>query len=191
MAPGAAALASGVLSAACDDVQSQSGGIGADASDTTGDSLGDVQVDGARDGAGSDIPPDTTDGLGDVSADTGGDIGPDGEPVACEATASDVEGPFHIDGAPERTVLADVDEPGVRLWIDGVVTGPDCASPVAGALLDIWQADDEATITTRPATIVSVASCSLIVTGASPSRRFSPAGIHWAAARGRATSISW
>jgi catechol 1,2-dioxygenase len=65
----------------------------------------------------------------------------DAESSVCEPTGSDVEGPFHEPGAPERTVLADANEPGERLIIEGTVYGPDCTSPVEGALLDVWHAD--------------------------------------------------
>ena len=61
----------------------------------------------------------------------------------CEVTGSDIEGPFHLDDAPERTVLADEDEPGERLVIEGTVYGPDCETPLERALLDVWQADAE------------------------------------------------
>jgi catechol 1,2-dioxygenase len=65
----------------------------------------------------------------------------DGGADECELTGSDVEGPFHIEGAPQRTVLADTDEPGERLYIMGTVYGPDCRTPVANAMLDVWHAD--------------------------------------------------
>ena len=63
--------------------------------------------------------------------------------ASCQLTGSDVRGPFHIDGAPQRTQLASPDEPGEPLLIEGTVYGPDCQTPVAGALLDIWHADAE------------------------------------------------
>lgn len=90
-----------------------------------GESVGDVS--GRADG-GQDTGPDAPD-----AADTGA--------VTCEPTGSDVEGPFHVDGAPQRTVLADADEPGERLIVEGTVYGPDCSTAVAGAMLDIWHAD--------------------------------------------------
>lgn len=64
-------------------------------------------------------------------------------PTSCDLTGSDVRGPFHLDGAPQRTRLASPDEPGESLVIAGTVYGPDCETPVAGALLDIWHADTE------------------------------------------------
>ena len=70
-------------------------------------------------------------GIGD--ADTGG--------RSCQVTGSDIKGPFHEPGAPERTKIADDDEEGERLVIEGTVYGPDCTTPLAGVLLDVWQAD--------------------------------------------------
>lgn len=81
----------------------------------------------------------------DMEADVGTeDVGTEADmgEETCELTGSDVEGPFHIDGAPQRTVLADQDEPGERLMIEGTVYGPDCKTPVANAMLDVWHADD-------------------------------------------------
>lgn len=65
------------------------------------------------------------------------------EAGSCELTGSDIRGPFHVEGAPERAILASEDEPGQRLVIEGTVYGPDCATPVAGAVLDVWHADAE------------------------------------------------
>lgn len=62
---------------------------------------------------------------------------------SCEATGSDVEGPFHAEGAPERAELAPDDEPGTPLVVEGTVLGPDCRAPIAGAMLDVWHADAE------------------------------------------------
>ena len=74
-------------------------------------------------------------GLGGLAA-----CGDGGDP-RCEPTSADVTGPFYESGAPSRTALASADEPGERLVIRGTVRGPDCASPLEGVLLDLWQAD--------------------------------------------------
>jgi virginiamycin B lyase len=58
-----------------------------------------------------------------------------------EATASNAEGPYYKSGAPQRTVLAEPGMAGTRLLLTGQVLTMDC-QPVAGALLDFWQADD-------------------------------------------------
>jgi catechol 1,2-dioxygenase len=90
-------------------------------------------------------------GCGSSQANGTGDAGPtdadsglsDTGSPSCALTGSDVRGPFHISGAPQRTRLAGDDEPGEAMVIEGTVFGPDCQTPVAGALLDVWQADAE------------------------------------------------
>jgi catechol 1,2-dioxygenase len=59
----------------------------------------------------------------------------------CEPTRPDQDGPFYLKGAPRRTSLAGPSEPGEKLRIRGTVLSADCRTPLAGALLDIWQAD--------------------------------------------------
>lgn len=59
----------------------------------------------------------------------------------CRVTTPDALGPFHAPGAPMRTKIAEDNEPGERVTISGVVVADDCVTPIAGALLDIWQAD--------------------------------------------------
>ncbi len=117
---------------------STSGAVGGSDAGRDGDASADGGADGGRDGG--------TDGGRDGGADGGADTGvdaQDAENAVCEPTGSDVEGPFHEPGAPERTVLADADEPGERLVIEGTVYGPDCSTPVEGALLDVWHADTD------------------------------------------------
>lgn len=62
-------------------------------------------------------------------------------PDACTPTQADFRGPMYAPGAPRRTALAGVDEPGERLRIRGTVFGPDCKTTLPKALLDVWQAD--------------------------------------------------
>ncbi|MDQ2869636.1 MAG: twin-arginine translocation pathway signal protein [Acidobacteriota bacterium] len=59
----------------------------------------------------------------------------------CLPTAPDVAGPFYLPGAPRRLSLAAATEPGDRIAIRGRVLSADCRTAVAGALLDVWQAD--------------------------------------------------
>src|SRR5258708_36329649 len=61
---------------------------------------------------------------------------PEGRP-----TGPDTQGPFYLPGAPTRVALAAPDEPGDRLVVRGRVLHPDCRTPLAGTLLDVWQAD--------------------------------------------------
>src|SRR4051794_16878636 len=60
------------------------------------------------------------------------------------ATPATVLGPFHIDGSPELEYAADMSEglPGVPMFISGTVRSLD-GTPVGGAVLDVWQADEE------------------------------------------------
>ena len=59
----------------------------------------------------------------------------------CLPTSPDVLGPFYRAGAPARTRLTDPGEAGDVLMLSGTVYGPDCRTPLPGALLDVWQAD--------------------------------------------------
>jgi catechol 1,2-dioxygenase len=65
----------------------------------------------------------------------------DAADAACRATTDDVLGPFHRPGSPSRTMIASATEAGDRIALDGVVLADDCATPLAGAALDVWQAD--------------------------------------------------
>jgi hydroxyquinol 1,2-dioxygenase len=60
------------------------------------------------------------------------------------ATPATVLGPFHIEGSPELEYGADMSQglPGTPLFISGVVKDVD-GNPVPGAVLDLWQADNE------------------------------------------------
>lgn len=54
-------------------------------------------------------------------------------------TAANSEGPYYTPNAPMRASLLEEGMPGTRLVITGRVLTADCA-PVAGAVLDFWQA---------------------------------------------------
>src|SRR3712207_6527387 len=60
------------------------------------------------------------------------------------ATPATVLGPFHIEGSPELGYGDDMSQglPGRPLFLSGVVKDLD-GHPVAGAVLDVWQADNE------------------------------------------------
>ena len=60
----------------------------------------------------------------------------------CEATSADIEGPFYREDPPHRATLVTQDEPGRTLVIEGYVYGADCKTPLAGAVVDVWHADD-------------------------------------------------
>jgi protocatechuate 3,4-dioxygenase beta subunit len=59
---------------------------------------------------------------------------------ACRPTAEETEGPFFKPRSPQRTSLLEPGLRGTRLMLNGVVLSAACR-PVAGALLDFWQAD--------------------------------------------------
>jgi hydroxyquinol 1,2-dioxygenase len=60
------------------------------------------------------------------------------------ATPATVLGPFHIEGSPELGFGGDMSDgvPGTPLFIHGTVRDLD-GNPVAGGVLDVWQADTE------------------------------------------------
>jgi catechol 1,2-dioxygenase len=88
---------------------------------------------------------DDTGGAADASTGAAdADVGaPDADPLACEPTTDDALGPFFEDGAPMRVKIASDAEPGERLVVTGTIVEDDCITPVAGALLDVWQADED------------------------------------------------
>lgn len=60
------------------------------------------------------------------------------------ATESTVFGPFHVQGAPELALGADISggAPGEPLFVQATVKGLN-GEPVANALVDVWQADED------------------------------------------------
>lgn len=61
-------------------------------------------------------------------------------PASCTATVEQILGPYYLPEAPWRDSLLEPGMQGERLAIDGTVRALDC-SPIAGALLEVWQAD--------------------------------------------------
>lgn len=59
-----------------------------------------------------------------------------------DVTPQQTEGPFYTPDTPQRTSLLEPGMAGTPLVVSGTVLGTDCR-PVAGALLDFWQADDD------------------------------------------------
>ena len=75
---------------------------------------------------------------------TGAELAPTpacGDDDDLDATLSQTEGPFFTPNSPERVSLLEPGITGPRLVVTGYVYSTDC-QPVAGALLDFWQADD-------------------------------------------------
>lgn len=69
----------------------------------------------------------------------------------CLATSDDILGPYYLAGSPETTQIASEAEPGTRLHISGSVLSNDCMTPVAGAMIEIWQANAAAEYDTSSA----------------------------------------
>lgn len=60
---------------------------------------------------------------------------------SCAATDDNIEGPYYRAGAPFRSNLVDLRVSGAPLLVMGRVLAADCRRAIAGALLDVWQAD--------------------------------------------------
>ncbi len=60
----------------------------------------------------------------------------------CTLTSADIEGPYWSENHPNRTILANPDEPGTRIFISGVVLYNDCETPIENAIIDVWHAND-------------------------------------------------
>jgi catechol 1,2-dioxygenase len=70
-------------------------------------------------------------------------VGVDGPTPACEETEDNILGPFYRAGAPFRAELNTQGRPGRTLVLEGVVLGPDCRTPLSGAVVDVWHADTD------------------------------------------------
>jgi protocatechuate 3,4-dioxygenase beta subunit len=57
-------------------------------------------------------------------------------------TPSQTEGPYYKPNTPERTSLIEPGMSGTQLIVTGYVLNADC-KPIAGAWLDVWQANDK------------------------------------------------
>lgn len=57
-------------------------------------------------------------------------------------TTADILGPFYLPGAPEMPSLAPQGAAGTPVFITGTVYARDCQTPVAGASVDVWHAND-------------------------------------------------
>ncbi len=126
-----AALPLGAQLLACGDGDPQPGATDTAIADTAADddtAATDTLADDTAMPADTALPDDTT------MADT--------TPSVCDPTLPDAEGPFFVENAPETTKLAAVGEPGQPISMRGVVRGVDCAF-IAGAVIEVWQADDE------------------------------------------------
>ena len=103
---------------------------------------------GGRPGAGGEPggAGETATGGTPAEAGAGGSAGETGTggapPTTCgQTTAPNIEGPFFKVDSPERANLREANTTGTLLTISGTVYDESC-QPVAGALLDFWQADE-------------------------------------------------
>ena len=64
------------------------------------------------------------------------------QPAGCRLWPEQTEGPYHRDTPPERTDIAE-DRPGVPLRLGLRLMDAQAATPLAGALVEVWHADHE------------------------------------------------
>ena len=60
----------------------------------------------------------------------------------CYLTTEDILGPYFIENSPIRTVIAHPEEPGQRLLLSGRIFQSDCETPISGAIIEVWHAND-------------------------------------------------
>ena len=60
----------------------------------------------------------------------------------CVLTTDDILGPYFIEGTPIRTIIAHSNEPGQRLFVSGRILQNDCETPISGAMVEVWHAND-------------------------------------------------
>jgi protocatechuate 3,4-dioxygenase beta subunit len=58
----------------------------------------------------------------------------------CGATVEQIVGPYYLPDAPLRSDLREEGMPGIALEVAGAVRSTEC-EPLAGALVEVWQAD--------------------------------------------------
>ena len=61
----------------------------------------------------------------------------------CEPTTTDIMGPFFSEGAPQTNTIVPSSYQGDRLFLSGSVSATDCETPIANAVIDFWQADNQ------------------------------------------------
>ena len=63
--------------------------------------------------------------------------------VDCDVSNNDILGPYWAENHPYRAILANIDEPGTRIYIAGTVKANDCEAPIQNAIVDVWHANDD------------------------------------------------
>lgn len=123
------ALATGVVAIGCGG-SSQSGAQSGGAGGASGGSGGTGATGGSAASGGS---------AGTAGAAPTCQLG--GPTPGCKVTDDNILGPYYKPDAPFRTDITD-GKPGAKLTVRGTVFGCDCVTPLAGAVVDVWQADD-------------------------------------------------
>lgn len=127
------ALATALVSAGCGGTRET--GPGASSDPAAGGSGGHVAA--GFGGQGGDAAAGGThadSGTSTLSCRTGPTAG-------CQVTDDNILGPFYTPDAPYRDDITD-GKSGTPLIVEGTVYGCDCVTPLAGAVVDVWQADD-------------------------------------------------
>lgn len=86
------------------------------------------------------LPPATPAGEALPPAPTAEPTGAPDCAVGLPPTPADMEGPYFLDGSPERASLLEPGMPGERLVLRGQVFRADC-KPIPGVRIEFWQAD--------------------------------------------------
>ena len=61
----------------------------------------------------------------------------------CNITNNDILGPYWAENHPYRAILANIDEPGTRIYITGTIKANNCDTPIENAIVDVWHANND------------------------------------------------
>jgi catechol 1,2-dioxygenase len=109
------------------------GGLGGLGGAGSAGQAGQAQAGGAGQGSG---------GVAGAGGSSGLECKQTGPTPGCLVTEDNILGPFYRAGAPFRREISD-GATGDTLIIGGTVYGCDCVTPLAGAEVDIWQANSQ------------------------------------------------
>jgi len=65
------------------------------------------------------------------------------EAGSCQATVEEIEGPYYLADAPERTDLHIFGDEGTLVTMSGTIFIDDCTQGMAGAIIEFWHADPD------------------------------------------------
>ncbi len=98
---------------------------------------------GANGGAGGQGGAGGSGGIGGEGGTIPGNGGAGGTvPMSCTPSDDNILGPYYRPDAPFRTDLTENNTQGIRVTVEGRVLDESC-QPIPGALIDLWQADDD------------------------------------------------